>query len=123
MASALLRWPLARWALAPAAGANPLGQAHAVAVRPTVLVKLHGDYTRAKADAVAARHGMRVYRELRNIGWVLLTPRHVSSGPITRVAELRSAWSALDADPGVAKTDGTKPGQRFSPSNQPADEL
>jgi subtilisin family serine protease len=110
-------------ALAPAAGAKPLGQAHAVAVRPTVLVKLHGHYTRAKANAVAARHGMRVYRELRNIGWVLLTPRHVSSGPITRVAALRSATAALDGDPAVAKTDGTRPGEHFSVSDQPADAM
>jgi subtilisin family serine protease len=110
-------------ALAPAAGAKPLGQAHAVAVRPTVLVKLHGHYTRAKANAVAARHGMRVYRELRNIGWVLLTPRRVSSGPITRVAALRSATAALDGDPAVAKTDGTRPGEQISPTNQPADEI
>jgi subtilisin family serine protease len=110
-------------ALAPAAGANSLGKARAVAVRPTVLVKLHGHYSRAKADAVAARHGMRVYRELRNIGWVLLTPRHVSSGPITRVAALRSASAALDRDPAVAKTDGTKPGEQISPTNQPADEI
>lgn len=110
-------------ALAPAVGAKPLGQAHAVAVRPTVLVKLHGHYTRAKANAVAARHGMRVYRELRNIGWVLLTPRRVSSGPITRVAALRSATAALDGDPAVAKTDGTRPGEQISPTNQPADEI
>jgi hypothetical protein len=110
-------------ALAPAAGAKPLGQAHAVAVRPTVLVKLHGHYTRAKANAVAARHGMRVYRELRNIGWVLLTPRHVSNGPITRVAALRSATAALDGDPVVAKTDGTRPGEHFSVSDQPADAM
>jgi subtilisin family serine protease len=110
-------------AFAPAAGAKPLGKARSVAVRPTVLVKLHGHYTRAKADAVAARHGMRVYRELRNIGWVLLTPRRVSSGPITRVAALRSATAALDRDPAVAKTDGTKPGEQISPTNQPADEI
>jgi subtilisin family serine protease len=110
-------------ALAPVASAKPLGTARAVAVRPTVLVKLHGNYTRAKADAVAARHGMRVYRELRNIGWVLLTPKRVSSGPITRAAALRSAWSALDRDPGVAETDGTKPGQRISASDQPRDEI
>jgi subtilisin family serine protease len=110
-------------AFAPAAGAKPLGKARSVAVRPTVLVKLHGHYTRAKADAVVARHGMRVYRELRNIGWVLLTPRRVSSGPITRVAALRSATAALDRDPAVAKTDGTKPGEQISPTNQPADEI
>ena len=110
-------------ALAPAAGAKPLGQARPVAVRPTVLVKLHGHYTRAKANAVAARHGMRVYRELRNIGWVLLTPRHVSSGPITRMAAVRSATAALDGDPAVAKTDGTRPGEQISPTNQPADEI
>jgi subtilisin family serine protease len=114
---------IAALAIVPAAGANPLGKARAVAVRPTVLVKLHGHYSRAKADAVAARHGMRVYRELRNIGWVLLTPRRVSSGPITRVAALRSATAALDRDPAVAKTDGTKPGQRISATNQPADEI
>jgi subtilisin family serine protease len=117
---------IAALAIVPAAGAaSPrLGSApKPVAVRPTVLVKLHGRYTRAKADAVAARHGMRVYRELRNIGWVLLTPRHVSSGPITRVAALRSATAALDRDPAVAKTDGTKPGQRISATNQPADEI
>jgi subtilisin family serine protease len=110
-------------AIVPAAGANPLGKARAVAVRPTVLVKLHGHYSRARADAVAARHGMRVYRELRNIGWVLLTPRRVSSGPITRVAALRSTTAALDHDPAVAKTDGTKPGEQISPANQPADEI
>jgi subtilisin family serine protease len=114
---------IAALAIVPAAGAKPLGKARAVAVRPTVLVKLHGHYTRAKADAVAARHGMRVYRELRNIGWVLLTPRRVSSGPITRVAALRSATAALDRDPAVAKTDGTKPGEQISPANQPADEI
>jgi hypothetical protein len=114
---------IAALAIVPAAGANPLGKARAVEVRPTVLVKLHGHYSRAKADAVAARHGMRVYRELRNIGWVLLTPRRVSSGPITRVAALRSATAALDRDPAVAKTDGTKPGEKVSPTNQPADEI
>jgi subtilisin family serine protease len=114
---------IAALAIVPAAGANPLGKARAVAVRPTVLVKLHGHYSRAKADAVAARHGMRVYRELRNIGWVLLTPKRVSSGPITRAAALRSATAALDRDPAVAKTDGTKPGQRISATNQPADEI
>jgi subtilisin family serine protease len=114
---------IAALAIVPAAGANPLGKARAVAVRPTILVKLHGHYSRAKADAVAARHGMRVYRELRNIGWVLLTPRRVSSGPITRVAALRSATAALDRDPAVAKTDGTKPGQRINASDQPADEI
>lgn len=113
-------------ALAPAAGAyKPLraAPAHAVAVRPTVLVKLHGRYTHAKAQMVAARHGMRIYRELRHIGWVELTPRHVASGPISRAAAVRSAWSALDRDPGVAKTDGTRPGERFSPSDQPADAM
>jgi subtilisin family serine protease len=114
---------IATLAIVPAAGANPLGKARVVAVRPTVLVKLHGHYSRAKADAVAARHSMRVYRELRNIGWVLLTPRRVSSGPITRAAALRSATAALDRDPGVAKTDGTKPGEQISPTNQPADEI
>jgi subtilisin family serine protease len=114
---------IAALAIVPAANANPLGKARAVAVRPTVLVKLHGHYTRAKADAVAARHGMRVYRELRNIGWFLLTPRRVSNGPITRVAALRSATAALDRDPAVAKTDGTKPGEQISPTNQPADEI
>ncbi|HMI70102.1 MAG TPA: S8 family serine peptidase [Solirubrobacteraceae bacterium] len=114
---------IATLAIVPAAGANPLGKARVVAVRPTVLVKLHGHYSRAKADAVAARHGMRVYRELRNSGWVLLTPRRVSSGPITRAAALRSATAALDRDPGVAKTDGTKPGEQISPTNQPADEI
>jgi subtilisin family serine protease len=114
---------IAALAIVPAAGANPLGKARAVAVRPTVLVKLHGHYSRGKADAVAARHGMRVYRELRNIGWVLLTPKRVSSGPITRAAALRSATAALDRDPAVAKTHGTKPGQRISATNQPADEI
>jgi hypothetical protein len=114
---------IATLAIVPAAAANPLGKARAVAVRPTVLVKLHGHYSRAKTDAVAARHGMRVYRELRNIGWVLLTPRRVSSGPITRAAALRSATAALDRDPAVAKTDGTKPGEQISPTNQPADEI
>jgi subtilisin family serine protease len=112
--------------MAPAASAaKPLAPrpTHAVAVRPTVLVKLSGRYARTKADAVAARHGMRVYRELRNIGWFLLTPGHVSSGPITRAAALRSARSALDRDPAVAETDGTTPGQRISASDQPADEL
>jgi subtilisin family serine protease len=112
-------------ALAPAAGAAKLPGAkpEPVAVRPTVLVKLHGHYTRAKADAVAARHGMRVYRELRNIGWVLLAPKRVSSGPITRAAAMRSAWAALDRDPAVAKTDGTKPRQTVSATDQPADEI
>jgi len=89
-------------ALAPAASANPLGKAKPVTVRPTVLVKLHGKAARAKADAVAARHGMRVYRELGNIGWFLLTPRRVASGPITRIAELRSDWASLSRDPSVA---------------------
>jgi len=117
---------IAALALAPAAGAfKPLPKrpAHAVAVRPTVLVKLHGRYTRAKAEAVAARHGMRVYRELREIGWVELTPRHLSRGPITRTAQVRSTWSALDADSAVAKTDGTRAGERFSESEQPADAM
>jgi subtilisin family serine protease len=114
---------IAALAIVPAAGANPLGKARTVAVRPTVLVKLHGHDSRAKADAVAARHGMRVLGELRNIGWFLLTPKRVSSGPITRAAALRSAWSALDRDPGVAKTDGTRPGQRISATDQPRDEL
>jgi subtilisin family serine protease len=112
---------IAALAIVPPAGAKPLGKARAVAVRPTVLVKLHGHYSRAKADAVAARHGMRVYRELRNIGWVLLTPKRVSTGPITRAAALRSAWSALDGDPAVAKTDGTRAGEGFGVTNQPAD--
>jgi serine protease len=113
-------------ALAPTASAfKPLPSApqKPAAVRPTVLVKLDGRYTRARADAVAARHGMRVYRELRNIGWVLLTPRHVASGPITRAAELRSDWSALSNDPSVARTDGTRPGEHFSESDQPADAM
>jgi len=110
-------------ALAPAASANPLGKAKPVTVRPTVLVKLHGKAARAKADAVAARHGMRVYRELGNIGWFLLTPRRVASGPITRIAELRSDWASLSRDPSVAGTDGTRPGERIRATNQPADEL
>ena len=110
-------------ALAPAASAKPLGKPGPVAVRPTVLVKLHGHASRAKADAVAARHGMRVYRELRNIGWFLLTPGRVASGPITRSAELRSDWSALSRDPSVAGTDGTRTGERFSESDQPADAM
>jgi subtilisin family serine protease len=110
-------------ALAPAASANPLGKPTPVAVRPTVLVKLHGSTSRARADAVAARHGMRVYRALRNIGWFVLTPRHVASGPITRSAELRSDWSSLAHDPSVAKTDGTRPGEKIGASNQPGDEI
>jgi subtilisin family serine protease len=112
---------IAALAIVPAAGATK--PRAATAVRPTVLVKVHGRYTRAKADAVAARHGMRVYRELRNIGWVLLTPRHVASGPITRAAALRSAWSELDRDPGVADTDGTRPGEHFGATEQPGDAL
>jgi subtilisin family serine protease len=114
-------------ALAPAAGAyRPIASeaaAHAVAVRPTVLVKLHGRYSRAQAQAVAARHGMRVLRELRAIGWVLLTPSHPASGPISRMAGLQSARSSLDRDPAVADTDGTLPGEKVSASDQPGDEI
>jgi subtilisin family serine protease len=47
----------------------------------------------------------------------------MASGPITRSAELRSDWSALANDPGVAKTDGTRPGEKIDVTAQPADEI
>jgi subtilisin family serine protease len=105
--------------VAPAAGAAKPQAAtlkRATAVRSTVLVKVHGRYTRAKAEAVAARRAAQ-----HRLG--AAHPPRVSSGPITRTAALRSAWAALDRDPGVADTDGTRPREHFGVTEQPGDAL
>jgi len=46
----------------------------ATASEETVLVKVDGRYTDAKADAIAARRGARIVRSFPQVGWIELSP-------------------------------------------------
>jgi len=53
------------------------------AAEETVLVKVDGRYTAAKADAIAARRGARIVRSFPQVGWIELSP---GSGASSRTA-------------------------------------
>jgi subtilisin family serine protease len=113
------------FAVAPAAqAAQPRlpGPAPKVTVAPSIMAKLTGRYTHARARALAARHGMRVLREFPEIGWVELRTRR-TAGPIARAAATRDARAALRGDAAVARTDGLQGGERIGPAAQPADAI
>ena len=113
------------FAVAPAAqAAQPRlpGPAPTVTIAPSIMAKLTGRYTHARARALAARHGMRVLREFPEIGWVELRTRR-TAGPIARAAATRDARAALRGDAAVARTDGLQGGERIGPAAQPADAI
>jgi len=94
---------LAGAALAAASVAAP-APAAAADEPPSVLVKLDGDYSNARAKTVAARHDMKVVRTFPDIGWAEVIPTE-RSGVKAAAAEIPS----LRRDPAVTKVDYESP--------------
>jgi len=111
-------------ALAPAAASAARGfpAARAAAAPPaSVLAKLAGPYSTRRARALAARHGLRVLRHHRTIGWVeLALPR--ARGRALAAAS-RSVEAALARAAEVVGTDGPRPGERLRPAYEPRDAM
>ncbi len=109
-------------------GAGPAAAADAPglpAARPpadvpaTVLAELEGPYSAARAEALAARHGMRVVRHHETIGWVELAASERSARAL---ADPAGARRDLERDRAVGRTDAAVPGEGLAPEAEPRDE-